>query len=138
MGRQFRAPRAGNIEKFVGPTVTAASSTIIAIPNYGVTNVSTFATGDYVLDAPEEGVKKTLFCVSSTSIPVIVRLSTGASVKAGHTAATQIILGLTTIDSAIELVGVNSTRWAILSMTATSTVPSWTGSTVASVTFGTS
>lgn len=144
MGRQFRPPRQGGAMKIGGgltqtfATVNGASSTAIRIPNYGYTDLSTFAAGDYVLDAPSEGVTKHLVFVSSTSAAVVVRLSTGTSVKAGHSGATQITLGLTTCDSYISLLGINSTRWAITAVTIPSTLASVPGSTVASVTVASS
>jgi hypothetical protein len=113
MGRQFRPARRGSGDKFVtAATVTGASSTLVVIPNYGVTDLSTYAAGDWVLDAPEEGVRKTLISVSSTSVARVIRMATDASVKCGN-GATQITFGQTTIDQCVTLVGVNSTRWCI-------------------------
>lgn len=142
MGRQYRSPRRGGSGS-AGQTLPAsylnsASSTLIAIPNYGVTDLSTYAAGDYVMDSPDTGVVKTLVWASSSSAAVVVRLSTGTSVKAGHSAATQITMGLTTCDCYVQLIGLNSTRWAIAAVTIPSTLANVPGSTVASVTIATS
>jgi hypothetical protein len=115
MGRQFRAPRRGNSVKFNTVQVPASSSTVIAIPNYGITDVSTFAAGEYVLDAPEEGVRKTLVNVSGTSAARIIRSATDGAVKFGN-ALTSIVYGGTTVDTCIVLVGINSTRWCVESV----------------------
>lgn len=117
MGRQFRAPRRGSGDKFVTiPIVTGVSSTNVAIPNYGVTDLSTFAAGDWVLDAPEEGVQKTLLSVSSTSVARVIRMATDAAVKVGPGQATQITFSASTLDQCVVLRGVNSTRWCIESI----------------------
>lgn len=132
MGRQYRTPRQGELSKLVTGNVIAASSTAVAIPNYDITDLSTYAAGDYVMDAPSEGVRKTLVWASSASAAVVVRLSTATSVKAGHTGATQITFGLTTSDGCAVLIGLNSTRWAVESMIVPSTLANAL-STVASV-----
>jgi hypothetical protein len=116
MGRQFRATRRGSGDKFVTlPSVTGVSSTRVVIPNYGVTDLSTWAAGDWVLDAPEEGVQKTLISVSSTSVARVIRMATDASVKLSNS-GTQITFGASTIDQCVVLRGVNSTRWCIESV----------------------
>lgn len=144
MGRQFRPARQGGADKRAGgltqtfATVNGASSTAIRIPNYGYTDLSTYAAGDYVLDAPSEGVHKTLVWASSSSAAVVVRGSTGTTVKMGHSAATQITFGLTTTDCAAELLGLNSTRWAVVNMTISTTIGSQNLSTIASMAIGTS
>ncbi len=128
MGRQFRPPRRGGgwqsglDTAFTSPQVVSASSTKIAIPNYGATNLSTWAAGDYVLDAPEEGVRKLLFSVSSSSVARVIRCATDASVKIGTGGATQITAGASTLAWAVELLGVNSTQWAILNVSPYTTV----------------
>jgi hypothetical protein len=118
MGRQFRPPRSGNIVAFASPTITAASSVITAIPNYGYSDLSAYAAGDYQLAAPDIGVRKTLVRASSTSAAVVVRLSTSGTVSAGTlatTAGTQFTFNAT-VDQVLTLIGVNSTHWAIESM----------------------
>jgi hypothetical protein len=117
MGRQFRPARRGSGDKFVtAATVTGASSVLVVIPNYGVTDLSTYAAGDWVMDAPEEGVQKTLISVSSTSVARVIRMATDASVKVGGGGATQITFGQSTLDQCVVLRGVNSTRWCLESV----------------------
>jgi hypothetical protein len=114
MGRQFRAPRRGASVKFNTLQVPAVSSVRVVIPNYGITDMSTFAAGEYVLDAPEEGVVKTLISVSGTSVARVVRSATSDGVKFAN-GLTSIVFGQTTVDVSITMVGVNSTRWCITS-----------------------
>ena len=116
MGRQYRAPRRGSggfsSNSLVAPAIVTSSSTAIAIPNYGITDIGAYAAGEYVLDSPDTAIRKTLLCVSSSSAARVVRMSTGTSVTVGGGAATQITFNAT-IDQCVVLVGVNSTHWAI-------------------------
>jgi hypothetical protein len=114
MGRQFRAPRRGTVEKFNSLQVPAVSSLVSVIPNYGVTDVSTWAAGEYVLDAPEEGVEKTILSVSGTSVARVIRSATSSGVKFAN-GLTSLVFGQTTVDVSITMVGVNSTRWCVTS-----------------------
>lgn len=127
MGRQFRTPRRGasvgaGSMAFVSPAVVTSSSTAIAIPNYGVTDIGAYTAGDYVLDSPETGSRKTILCVSSTSLARVVRFSTGGTVSCGTLAATTGATGGTqitfnaTVDQCVVLLGVNTTHWAIEAM----------------------
>ena len=127
MGRQFRAPRrAGGhvafaqVLPFVGPDVASSSSTAIAIPNYGVTDVSTWAAGEYVLDAPDKGVVKYIVSNSTTNLARVIKLSTGASVSVqtnpvttGASGNTQITFN-GTADQVMCLLGINSTHWSVM------------------------
>lgn len=113
MGRQYRPPRRGQLNKLVSPQVVTSSSTAIAIPNYGITDVSAWAAGDYVLDSPDEGVRKTILSISSTSVARVIRSATDASVKIGSQGATQLQFGATTLACCVVLIGINSTQWAI-------------------------
>jgi len=122
MGRQFRPPRSGTVNKFVQPNTTSSSSTAVAIPNYGITDIGGFSAGDYVLAPPDEGVRKTIFCVSSSSAARVLRFSTGGTVTAGtlagstgSLAGTQITFNAT-VDQCVVLIGINTTHWAIESM----------------------
>ena len=114
MGRQYRSPRRGETKLFNSPAVVTSSSIAIAIPNYGVTNMSTWTDGDYVLDAPVQGVEKTLVSVSSSSVARIVRTSTGDTVSIGN-GNRSIVFGQTTIGVAITMLGMSSTLWAVKS-----------------------
>lgn len=124
MGRQYRSPRAGSGDKFTSPNVVSSSSVVELIPNYGVTDMTTWGAGDYVLGAPDEGVHKWLIQTSSTAASRIIRMSTGTTVKLNNQLGTQITMAAT-VDQAVHLIGVNSTRWIAVS-------------TIGSVTLGTS
>ncbi len=120
MGRQYRTPRrGGGGQAFVSPSVVTSSSTLVAIPNYGITDIGSYAAGEYVLDAPDTGIRKTLMCVSSTSLARVVRFSTSNTVTCGTLAGTTGSAGGTqvtfnaTVDQVMVLIGVNSTHWAI-------------------------
>lgn len=126
MGRQFRAPRRGGVPvasqvlSFVGPEIATSSSTAIAIPNYGVTDLSTWAAGDYVLDAPEKGVVKYLISNSTTNLARVIKLSTGATVSCNSNPVTTGASGNTqitfngTADQVMCLLGINSTHWSVM------------------------
>lgn len=127
MGRQYRPPRAGgspgghgaSAVPFVGPAVVTSSSVITVIPNYGVTDISTWAAGDYVLDAPSQGVTKTIICASSSSTAKVILTSTGqpSTIKVGGdgSAFTRITFNAT-VGQALSLVGQNSTMWIVTAM----------------------
>lgn len=125
MGRQYRPPRRGpnspsglpgaSHMHMTAPYVVSASSTIVAIPNYGATDLSTYAAGDYVLDSPDAGVVKTLFSYTSTAAARVIRASTGTNITFGNQGFTQIESGNSTSPWCVMLLGVNSTQWAILS-----------------------
>src|SRR5680860_218018 len=102
MGRQVRTPRAGESE--LENAITVASSAKVGISNYGVTELPSTAAVDYVMDAPSEGISKTLYSVTTTSAAVVVRGSTGTSVKFGNQGATQLTFA-STAQMAVELVG---------------------------------
>jgi hypothetical protein len=110
MGRQERTVRAG--EKVLENGITVASSAKLGISNYGVTELPSTAAVEYVLDAPVEGVRKTIYSVTTTSAAVVVRMSTGTSVTVGNQGHTQITLAGTVAQS-VDLLGVNSTQWII-------------------------
>lgn len=112
MSRQLRTLHAGSSEPFVQPTV--ASSTSLVIPNYGVTDVSATTAVEYTLAPPEAGIMKTIISLSSGSTARVVRGSTAATVKFNNQGGTQITFNAT-VDSCVRLLGVNSTRWTVLS-----------------------
>ena len=125
MGRQFRTPRSGGSPAlqgggafpFVGPSIATSSSTAIAISNYGVTDISTWPAGEYVLAAPVTGVQKIIVSASSTSLARVIRMSTAATVKVNGdgTAHTQITFNAT-VGMCLTLMGQNSTAWIIQGM----------------------
>lgn len=125
MGRQYRPPRRGpnspaglagaSHMPITVPYVVSASSTVVAIPNFGATDLSTYGAGDYVLDAPDAGVVKTLFSYTSTAAARVIRGSTGTNITFGNQGFTQIQSNNSTSPWCVMLLGVNSTQWAILS-----------------------
>lgn len=110
MGRQLRNVRVGEHE--LENAIAIASSAKVGISNYGVTELPSTAAVDYVMAPPQEGVRKTLYSVTTTSAAVVVRLSTAATVTVGNQGATQLTFGATHA-MAVDLLGVNSTQWII-------------------------
>jgi len=99
------------------PYIVTSSSTLIAIPNYGATDMSTWTAGDYVLDSPEPGVHKLLFACSSVNTASTIWASTGTSVAYDRQGRTKFITPGTTANQwAIELLGINTTQWTIISV----------------------
>jgi hypothetical protein len=125
MGRQFRtARRAGGDRPFVAANTTGASSAAVAIPNYGITDVTNIGAVDIVLDAPETGVQKTLICSASAAVARVIKFSSNASVSCGTlatTAGVQVTMQAT-VDMCLTLIGRNSTHWVIQSVYPASTV----------------
>ena len=122
MSRQYRPPRRGSGAGQGGgsgsmaftnasPDVSASgSSTVIAIPNYGFTDISAGISTEYVLDAPDKGSRKTIFCGSSTTSARIVHLSTGKTVSCDLVGSMTMTF-TTTVDVIVEMYGISSTRW---------------------------
>ncbi len=119
MGRQFRVlRRGGGTSPFVQMASTLASSAAAIIPNYGVTDITDAPAGDFQLDAPDVGVRKTLICSASAAAARVVRFSSSGTVSGGTlatTAGTQITFNAT-VDQVVVLLGRNSTHWVIESM----------------------
>jgi hypothetical protein len=124
----------GTVRKGVGSKlVDAAWSTRSTvgklIPNYGVTHISldgTTVAETYILDAPDEGVEKKIFVtgttVSSAKVLTIRANPTSAgAVKIERTADALLfnVSSAAAVDGGIHLVGVNSTKWAIVASRAT-------------------
>lgn len=115
MGRQFKTPPSNEGQVAVG-VLTRGSSTVATIPNYGVTLLTTDLGTDFVLAPPVAGCRKTLIMNQAT---------TGVFVRANVAGSTGIIFGSTgpTVfefdaagDKSVELVGINSTQWHVLSI----------------------
>ena len=119
MGRQFRElRRGGGMTPFVQIASTVASSAAAVIPNYGVTDITACPAGDFQLDAPDVGVRKTLICSASAAAARVVRFSSAGTISAGTlgtTAGTQVTFNAT-VDQVLVLLGRNSTHWVIESM----------------------
>lgn len=112
MGRQLRTMNAGEGRLETG--VILKSSTRISIPNYGVTHLTTGLTaGDWVLDAPSEGVHKYLYNVIATT-GIVVRGSTGTSVTFTDAGATQIKFDGSG-EKVVHLIGRSATKWLVVS-----------------------
>jgi hypothetical protein len=112
MGRQTRSLPSNEGRKEVG--VIVKSSTRISIPNYGVTHITTEVTaGDWVLDPPVEGCHKYLYNVIATT-GIVVRGSTGTTVKFTDAGATQIKFDGSG-EKVVHLIGRNSTKWLVAS-----------------------
>jgi hypothetical protein len=118
MGRQFRAPRRGTGGTVTAPVVVPTTGNLtISIPNYGMTDLSALS-GEMVLDAPETGIRKTLYRSVAGSSGTVVRFSSSNTVSCatlGTTGGTQITFNAT-LDCCVVLIGVNSTHWVVESM----------------------
>ena len=122
MSRQFRTPHRGGgsgqgagmqiVDTPIG-VANAGSSSLIAIPNYGFTNLTAGISTEYVLDAPDAGSRKTLFCGSSTTSARIVHLSTGKTVSCDLVGSMTMTF-TTTVDVIVEMYGISSTRWTCM------------------------
>lgn len=124
--RTFR--RGEQKSAYVGATAGSSTSKVATIPNYGITVLPGSPVGVYVLDAPAEGVMKTIVCsnaASSGDDSVRVYTSPGAStlgtVSVGVAAATASVLRMgssaSSAQPSITLVGKNSTHWDIIANT---------------------
>ena len=113
MGRTVRTKRAGEIEKYTRAVTTGSS--IETIDATGVTELLSTAANTYTLAPPVEGAHKYLIDQTPTSAAVVVRASTGTGITIGTTAATQVTFN-STAQAVVHLLGVNSTRWAVVSV----------------------
>ena len=113
MGRQLRTLPANEGEKIVAGTTSAA---VVTIPNYGVTEI-TSAANTWTLAPPSEGCRKVLYSLGVSSAARVVQLSTNAAaaVKVGNQAATRITFHAT-VGMCVELLGINSTQWVLMSV----------------------
>jgi hypothetical protein len=113
MGRQLRTLPANEGEKIVAGTTSAA---VVTIPNYGVTEI-TSAANTWTLAPPTEGCRKTLYSLGISSAARVVQLSTNAAaaVKVGNQSATRITFH-STVGMCVELLGINSTQWVLVSV----------------------
>jgi len=130
MGRQYRSPKLAGLgnnqfREFVGPVPGSSADTTV-IPNYGVTDISTWAASTYPMAPPVQGVIKTI--VSSATAPAarVIQLSTSETqtvtchipggVTTGASGNTHIGIAATTLDICLTLMGYNSTHWVIVSL----------------------
>jgi hypothetical protein len=124
---KYVAPTGLRIDVGVGTTGGAVAD----LPRDGFSYLT--ANETYALQPPEKGARKTLALTSSTTTAgATVRGSTGTSVTFNKAGATQIAFAAgTTEHQVIELVGLSSVAWAIVSAYPVA-------STGAGATFGTS
>ena len=118
MGRQLRTKRAGEAKlNIVGTTGTTAAN----LANYGYTVLTNTTTGPYILGAPSEGVEKVIVDHSTVAGTVVRATPHGQTteITIGTGGAYQITFG-STVAQAVTLRGVNSTRWAVVSVYPTS------------------
>ncbi len=116
----FRMRSQGETQVQVGTTGGAS----VGMPNNGVSIVAATSSETYVLAPPVAGCRKTIICTSSsTTIIPAVKLSTNAAQTITITqlggnapAATMFRFAATRSTASVavvELVGMNSTSWAI-------------------------
>jgi hypothetical protein len=112
MGRQLRTLPANEGEKLISGTTSAS---VVTIPNYGVTEISS-AANTWTLAPPVEGCEKVLYALGISSAARVVQLSTNAAaaVKVGNQSATRITFNAT-VAQCVTLRGINSTQWLLVS-----------------------
>jgi hypothetical protein len=113
MGRQLRTLPSNEGGKIISGTTSAA---VVTIPNYGVTEI-TSAANTWTLAPPTEGCRKTLYSLGISSAARVVQLSTNAAaaVKVGNQSATRITFHAT-VGMCVEMLGINSTQWVLVSV----------------------
>jgi hypothetical protein len=113
MGRQLRTLPSNEGEKLIAGTTSAS---VVTIPNYGVTEITSGAN-TWTLAPPTEGCEKTLYALGVSSAARVVQLSTNAAaaVKVGNQAATRITFH-STVGMCVRLLGINSTQWVLVSV----------------------
>lgn len=111
--------------------VTSGGGTL-GIPNYGITVISGTAAGDWAMQAPVAGIRKTLIVMPATSGTArVVKLSTtssGDSITALGATGDGVITELNYNSTSLmmtEMVGLSATQWKICySTTGTPAAPS--------------
>lgn len=121
MGRQYRSVRQGEGVKLASQHASSGmalnpGSSVVSIPNYGVSVLTGTTAKTYVLDAPVEGVRKTIFVGATVSTATVVRGATasGQTVTFNSTGGNTILTFAATVDKCIELMGISSTEWRII------------------------
>lgn len=111
-----------------GSTITSTSVASFLAP-YGVSLVgATAASGTtaYTLSAPVPGVRKTIF--ANTTGNAVVTLASGNFISSGSAASTYTIATFTGKGNVLELMGISTAHYAVLTNYAITTVT--TGNTV--------
>jgi hypothetical protein len=113
MGRQLRSLRRAEKDSLIPARSTGAG--VVHVTNYGVTYITNSSAESYVLDAPEEGVRKMLLLSAGASSAAVIRGNTSGaqSVSFNTTGGNTIMTVAGTIDRCIELIGINATQWFI-------------------------
>ena len=95
-------------------------------PNYGISTITSaqLAGGTYPLTAPVAGVYKTITALIASTVARIVQAGTGATFDGTNNQLTS------TAIQTVELVGVSTTRWAIISNVAAATASTSGGMSV--------
>ena len=123
-------PRRGGGESLVSPSWSTATTVAKIIPNYGATHITfdgTTVNEKYILDAPVEGVRKRIVVSGTTvssakTLTIQANATSAGAVSFGPIAADALLYQVSSsanADGGIELLGINSTRWAIVSARAT-------------------
>ena len=111
MSRQLRTLQQG-----AGIAQYPAVSTGVAAINIPAAGYSILdRAANYVLGRPAAGVMKRLVCVSSASGATTVVGSTAAALDVTFDNNARVVLTfpVSSVDQAVELLGINSTRWMI-------------------------
>ena len=116
MGRTLRTVRSGESELSV--PIQSGTTGVNRIPNFGVTEITTDLSGMYVMGPPVKNVVKTFVATRVPATAVSVNFSTAETVTVGGSTAVSALAFSTAADAGgcIELIGVNSTEWAVKSL----------------------
>ena len=130
MGRTLRTARVG--EKELSVDLVAGTTTVATLPSHGHSVISTADGTEFIMAAPEEGVRKSISVlgITTTTVSIVVRGSTAADVTFDKAGGTQITFAAT-VDMAVDLVGINSTRWQVTNIRPDNVAANTTGVTVA-------
>lgn len=96
------------------PITAATTGTTMA--NYGISTItSTAALKTYTLALPTKGVVKTIICTNATT-GLVARVGLGAAsvFSSAGSGTTKDTLRFTRADQTITLIGLSSSRWAML------------------------
>ena len=138
MGRQYRTLNARESGTLFSHNSTAgaggplgSSGKRLTVPNYGVSVFYGTTAGTWVLDPPAPGVFKTLLVGATVSTATVIKGSSdGAATVTFNSSAAGSKTQLTfeaTVDKCVQMVGLNSTEWRIVSMRPTNLAVNATG-----------
>lgn len=111
-GRTYKFARSGSVgESF--STRAVNSATRESIDGTGITVLNTTeASQVYTMAPPVKSARKTIVWTNPSSVPVVVRASTGTDVTINTTPNTQLTFDTSVADVAyVNLIGINSTLW---------------------------